>query len=428
VYHKHALAELKKLAPGFDWSAYFKRLGTRPSYVIVMQPDFISKVVRLIDTLPLSDWKTYLDWHVVNDAAGALTTAFEKQQFAFYGAVLSGTRKMKPRWRQGLGTVNGVVGEPLGKLYVKHHFGAAAKRKVNRIVDDLIAAYERRIKDLDWMGSATKEKALGKLRAMKRKLGYPNKWRSYRGLVVKPDDHFGNLRRSHAYELAREVKKLGKPIDRTEWFVHPHEVNAYYAPVMNDIVFPAGILQHPFFDLDADDAVNYGAMGMVIGHELTHGFDDQGAEFDAKGNLKNWWAKKDKEQFTLKSKVLKRQYGRFAVEGLPVNGTLTLGENIADLGGLIISYHAYTRKLKRGGRKEIRGFTPEQRFFLAYAQSEHELSRPESIKLRILTDSHSPSECRVNGPLANMTEFYDAFDVKPGDALYRPPAKRAKIW
>lgn len=428
TYHKFPLSGLGKIAPTIDWKNYFAYMGATPKEIIVMQPEFLKTAMRLLKSLPIDDWKIYLEWHLINDSAGSLSSAFEKQSFAFYGTVLSGSKKMKPRWRIALGAVNGCAGEQLGKLYVNRYFGSDAKHKVDIIVKDLVAAYERRINGLDWMSPVTKKKALVKLNAMQRKLGYPDKWKSYRGLVIKADDHFGNLLRSHEYELRRELNKLGKPIDRSEWFMYPQTVNAYYAPTMNDIVFPAGILQHPFFDANADDAVNYGAMGMVIGHELTHGFDDQGAKFDAKGNLKNWWTKKDKERFEAKGKLVKRQYDRYIVEGLPVNGTLTLGENIADLGGLVISFDAYQRRLARTGRKNIDGFTPDQRFFLAYAQSEHELSRPESMKMRILTDPHSPSVCRVNGPLSNMTEFYEALNVKKGDKLYRSPVSRAKIW
>lgn len=428
VYHKFSSAALARLSPTVDWKSYFKAIGTGPREFIVMQPGFFKSVDSLLRKVSLSDWKTYLEWHLINDAAGDLSTAFEKARFSFYGTTLSGTKKMKPRWRIALSVVNGNLGEQLGKLYVQKHFGPEAKRKVNAIVDDLIAAYARRIRDVDWMSPTTKKRAIVKLRSMRRKLGYPEKWKSYRGLAVTPDDHFGNAMRSHEYELRRELKKLGGPIQREEWFMYPQTVNAYYAPTLNDIVFPAGILQHPFFDAGADDSVNYGAMGMVIGHELTHGFDDQGAKFDAKGNLKNWWTKRDKERFESRGKVIKRQYDNYVVEGLHVNGTLTLGENIADLGGLVIAFDAYKRRLKKAKQKDIDGFTPEQRFFLGYAQCEHELRRPEMQKLAILTDPHSPSICRVNGPLSNMPEFYEAFGVKKGDKLYRSPAQRAKIW
>ncbi|HEY0010533.1 MAG TPA: M13 family metallopeptidase [Candidatus Paceibacterota bacterium] len=429
IYHKYTSARLARLTPAFDWRAYFKHMGVKElRNVIVMQPGFFTEVERLFSSVSINDWKTYLEWHLINDFARTLSPAFEKQSFAFYGTVLSGVQKMRPRWNIALGTVNACVGEQLGKLYVEKYFGPEAKKRAHQIVRDLVTVYERRIRNLDWMSPATKKRALVKLHAVSIKLGYPNTWKSYRGLVVRPDDHFGNLARANAYELRRMLNKLGKPIDRAEWFMYPHTVNAYYAPSMNDIAFPAGILQHPFFDLASDDAVNYGAMGMTVGHELTHGFDDEGSQFNANGNLKNWWSKADRAAFDSRAKVVRKQYDAFVVEGLKVNGRLTLGENIADLGGLAIAFEAYQDHLKRAGGKDIGGFTPDQRFFLAYAQCEYELSRPEIVKLAILTDPHAPSICRVNGPLSNMPEFYGAFGVKKGDKLYRAPKSRAKIW
>lgn len=429
TYHKHTVAQLKKLAPGIDWPQYLKRIGASAATDLnVMQPDFIRVVDEMLGTRSIDEWKIYLDWHVILDLSGMLSDSFVRQHFAFYGKVLTGASKMQPLWRRVLGAVNGAAGELVGQMYVKKYFSPAAKLKVVTIVDDLFAVYEERIKNLDWMSETTKKKALAKLRAMVRKLGYPDKWRSYKGLAIFPDDFVGNMLRATEFEHKRMMRKLSKPVDRTEWYDYPQTVNAFYNPGMNDMLFPAAILQHPFFELSADDAVNYGAMGMVIGHEMTHGFDNQGAQFDLRGNHKNWWKPEDRKRFDQKAEVIKKQFDAFVVEGLPINGKMTLGENIADLGGLTIAYYAYQKHLLRTGRKDIDGFTPEQRFFLAYAQSEHELARPEAQRLQILANEHAPSICRVNGPVSNMPEFYDAWGVKRGDKLYRDLRARAKIW
>ncbi|HYE23164.1 MAG TPA: M13 family metallopeptidase [Candidatus Paceibacterota bacterium] len=428
TYHKHTLPMLKKLAPSFDWQTYFKTIKADVKDVIVMQPDFLKEVDQMMHSVSLEDWKTYLDFHVVNDHAGYLSSRFVKENFAFYGTVLSGTKVMKPLWRRILSVVDGTLGEPLGRIYVERYFPQEAKDKVNAIVDDLVVACEARIKQLEWMSGATKKKALVKLALLQRKLAYPDKWRSYKSLRIEKDDYLGNLNRIHAHEHNRVMRRLTKPVDRTEWFMNPHEVNAYCNFTMNEIVFPAGILQHPFFVYGADDAVNYGGMGVVIGHEITHLFDNQGAKYDAKGNLKNWWLPEDKKQFEARGKVLEKQFDAYDYHGLPVKGKLTLGENIADFAGLTIAFEAYQMQLARTGRKDFDGFTPEQRFFLAYAQTEHEIERPEAAKLRVLTNEHAPSIWRVNGPVVNMPEFYKAWDVKKGDKLYLPPSKQARIW
>jgi predicted metalloendopeptidase len=317
----------------------------------------------------------------------------------------------------------------MGELYVKEYFPLEAKKKVVTVVGDLFRAYEARIKNLDWMSSSTKKKAVLKLRQMTRKLGYPDKWKTYRGLVIRADDYVWNIMRTCEYEHRRAMRRLLKPVDRNEWFMPPQMVNAYCSFGMNDIVFPAAILQAPFFSVTADDALNYGAIGSVIGHEVTHGFDDQGSKFDGKGNKKIWWTKKDRERFEKKSKRLITEFDGYEVEpGMKVNGKLTLGENIADLGGLSIAFDAYKLRLAKTGGKDIAGFTPEQRFFLGYAATERENERPEFRKTQVLTDPHSPSLFRVNGPLSNLPEFCAAFNVKKGDKLYRSPSSRAKIW
>lgn len=428
LHHPHSIAKLGRLTPIIDWKRYLTRIGVDVTEVNVMQTEFLTTSERLLASESLDDIKRYLDWHVIIDFAPLLSAKFVRHNFSFYGTVLSGTKHMKPLWRRVLGTVNGCLGEQVGKLYVKEYFSAAAKRKMNELVDDLFKAFAARIKRLDWMGAATKKKALAKLRAMNHKIGYPDTWKSYRGLVIRPDDYVGNVLRVAEFKHRRDIKKLGKPVDRAEWYDYPQTVNAFYNPGMNDMLFPAAFLQHPFFDFDADDALNYAAVGMAIGHEMTHGFDTSGAKFDARGNLKNWWAAADKRRFEKKADFVKRQFNRHVVEGMNVNGKLTLTENIADLGGLAIAFDAYQTRLKKTGRKDIDGFTPEQRFFLAYAQSEHELRRPEAAKLQLLTDEHSPSITRVNGPLSNMPGFYEAFDVKRGDKLFRTPKDRELVW
>ncbi len=343
---------------------------------------------------------------------------------------MSGTKVMRPLWRRSLGVVNAELGEALGQLYVKKHFPPAARKAMDKLVDDLFDVYERRIKELDWMTPQTKKKAIVKLRAMGRKIGYPSKWKTYGGLVVKPNDLVGNIFRGNAFWHAREMRKLAKrKVDRTEWHMSPQTVNAYCSFEMNEIVFPAAILQPPFFDLSGDSSINYGAIGSVIGHEMTHAFDDQGSKFDAKGNRKTWWTPKDRKKFEKKAKVVVNQFNQYKVApDLHVNGELTQGENIADLGGLSIAYDALMESLKRTGRKDISGLTPEQRFFLGWALFERENTRPEFLKMIVITDPHSPSQFRINGPISNSPEFYTAFGVKKGDKLYRDPKQRAKIW
>jgi putative endopeptidase len=430
MYHKKTVKQLEKHTPKLEWSSYLKKLGAgKSSEVILMQPDFFAEVQTMIDEVSVEAWKNYFEWHLISGYSGYLSPEFVRESFYFYGKVLAGRTKMRPLWRQILGAVNGGLGELLGQIYVSKHFSPEAKAQVNEIVDDLLTAYEARIKNLDWMSSATKKKALKKLSQMQRKLGYPDSWKSYKGLDIKADDFVGNATRLSQFEHKREMKKLGKPIDRTEWFMTPQTVNAYYSPIMNEMVFPSAILQYPFFNAECDAALNYGGIGLTIGHEITHGFDDEGSKFDGYGNMKSWWTAEDKAKFEKKTKVLENQFNLYEVDdGLKVNGKLTLGENIADLGGLLIAFDAYQLYLARHGRKDIDGLTPEQRFFLAYAQEERENSKPEFTKMQVLTDPHSPAKFRVNGPFSNLPEFYKAFGVKKGDKLYRSPATIAKIW
>ncbi len=430
IYNKKSLAQLKNLSLEINWGKYFKIIGLdTPHTIVVCQPKFFTKVSQEIKKIAICDWQIYLKWHLVTATSGFLSEPFLKENFNFYGKVILGTKEMKPLWRQVLSAVNGSLGELMGKIYVKKHFDAETKKKASSMVDDLFIAYEQRIKKLDWMSSKTKTMALKKLHAMNRKIGYPDKWKSYRGLRIDEDDYFGNVIRISILEHRRMVKKIGKPVDRKEWHMSPQTVNAYCSLTMNEIVFPAAILQPPFFNKTADDAINYGAMGMTIGHEMTHGFDDQGSKFDVKGNLKNWWTKSDSKKLEAKTKPLIEQFNRYKVaDGVSINGKLTAGENIADLGGLAIAFDAYQLHLKKTGRKNIDGFTPEQRFFLGYTLFERENTRPEFAKMLAINDPHSPSIFRVNGPTSNLSEFYEAFNVKKGDKLYREQKDRVKIW
>lgn len=430
IYHKFTLAKLKKLAPAIDWNLYLKRIGgQKAGYYLVMQPTFFERASAMLEEVSIADWKTYLSFHLVNDYAGALSEPFVKQSFSFYGTVLTGVKAMKPLWRRVLSTVNGSLGEVLGKLYVERHFPPEAKKKMNLLVDDLFTAYEARIRSLDWMSPATKRKALLKLASFNRKIGYPDRWRSYKGLEIKPGDYVGNILRTSEYEHKRHMRRLGKPMDRKEWLMYPQTVNAYYQPTMNDIAFPAAILQPPFFGFDSDDALNYGSIGAVIGHEITHGFDDEGSKFDAKGNLKSWWTAEDRKRFMAKARKVEKQFDSYTVaDGVKVNGKLTLGENIADLGGLSIAFDAYKLQLARTGRKDIDGLTPEQRFFLGFAMFERENARPEFTKTQVLTDPHAPGVFRINGPVSNFEPFYESYGVKKGDGHFRAPKDREMVW
>ncbi|MSU74576.1 M13 family peptidase [Candidatus Kaiserbacteria bacterium] len=430
TYHKMSIGGLTKLTRTIDWKSYFNIVGTGAlREVVVMQPKFMKAISTMLVKEPIEDWKTYLTWHLLGGSASLLGAKFVKQNFSFYGTTLSGVKVMKPMWRRALGAVNGNLGEVLGKLYVDAYFGPEAKKRIVEIVADLFEAYEARISNLDWMSPATKKKAIKKLYAMNRKFGYPDKWKSYKGLVIKNDDYFGNAVRATDLEHKRVMRRLQKPVDRGEWFMTPQTVNAYCSFGLNDIVFPAAILQPPFFSKDADDGLNYGGIGTVIGHEITHGFDDQGSKFDGKGNRKTWWTKQDRTRFDKKAKVLVKQFNQYSVaDGLKVNGQLTLGENIADLGGASIAFDAFKLRLAKTSRKDINDFTPEQRFFLGFALFERENRRPEAEKVQVLTDPHSPGLYRINGPASNLPEFYEAFSVTKSNKLYREPKDRAKIW
>ena len=433
-YNKMTAAELGAISPHVDWSKYFEAMHMpTPEYMIICQPEFIKAVDAIFEEITLEDLKAYVRWHVLNDTARFLSEEFAREAFNFYGRTFGGATEMKPRWRRVLGVVDNMLDEAVGKLYVKKHFSEAAKEKVKDLVEHLVAAYKVRIENLDWMSAETKQKALTKLSAVTKKLGYPNKWKDFSALEIGTDSYLQNYVRAHIFEFDRRMKMIAKPVDRTEWHSSPQTVNAFYSPAMNEILFPAAILQPPFFYQDIDDAMNFGGIGTFIGHELTHGFDDQGALFDASGNLQNWWTKEDKERFDKKTAHLAEQFDAYEpLPGLHVNGKLTLGENIADLGGLFIAYDGLILAL--GGKEAaakmplIEGMKPFQRFFKNLAIAERVNIREEALRTQIQTDPHSPGIYRVNGPLSNMTEFYEAFDVKSGDGLYREEPDRVKIW
>jgi putative endopeptidase len=430
-YNKMTPVELSAISPRINWGKYFEGMqASVPEYMIVCQPEFIKEVDRLLGESSIEDIKAYVRWHILNGCANFLSEDFCKAVFDFYGRTFNGATEMKPRWRRVLSVVNSILDEAVGQLYVKKHFSESAKEKINVLVDDLIAAYRVRIQNLDWMGAGTKEKALAKLGTITKKLGYPDKWKDYSALRIGTDSYVQNYLSAHMFEFDRQIKKIGMPVDRTEWYMSPQTVNACYSPPMNEVLFPAAFLQPPFFDPNADDASNFGGVGTSIGHELTHGFDDQGALFDLHGNLQNWWTKEDKDRFDKQAAHLAEQFDAYEpIPGLHVNGKLTLGENIADLGGMYIAYDGL--KLALGGPGN--GPTPldkatAQKFFTNYAITERANNREEVTRLLIQTDPHSPSIYRVNGPFSNMVEFYEAFDVKPGDKLYREESDRVKIW
>ncbi len=431
TYNKMTLAQLDGQAPGFDWKTYFDRLGVKQVQDLnVRQPTFFKSFAELSAAVPADQWRTYLRWHVINGMANSLGKAFQDESFAFNGKVLNGIQVQEERWKRVQEATDRALGEALGQLYVRRAFSPRAKARMIELVANLRAALKERIEKLDWMGPETKAQALKKLEAFGVKVGYPDKWRDYSKLEITRSSYAENLLRSRRFESARILAKLGQPIDRTEWGMTPPTVNAYYNPTMNEIVFPAGILQPPFFDEKADEAVNYGGIGAVIGHEMGHGFDDSGSQYDGNGNLKNWWTDADRKAFKARTELLVKQFD--AYEPLPrdhVNGKLTLGENIGDLGGLTIAYAALEKALAKNSRPgKIDGLTPEQRFFLNWAQIWRQNIRPEALRVRLNTDPHSPGKYRVIGPLSDMPEFYRAFGCEPGSALVRPADERVSIW
>ncbi|WP_144393640.1 M13 family metallopeptidase [Pleionea sediminis] len=430
TYNKKSLDSMDVLAGDFNWSGYFASLGvTEQKELIVRQPTYFSAFNDVFKNTALDQWKTYLKWHLISGNAGLMSETLDQENFAFYGKILQGTPEQQPRWKRAVTAVNNLLGEVVGKVYVKKHFKPEAKQRMLEMVENLREAYRQSIIELDWMGEETKKQALDKLSKFRPKIGYPDKWRDYSALTIEPGMLLENYMAAREFNFNTQRDKLGKPIDRDEWFMTPQTVNAYYNPVMNEIVFPAAILQPPFFNMEADDAVNYGGIGAVIGHEMGHGFDDQGSTYDGDGVLRDWWTEEDKKEFKSRTQQLIDQYSSF--EPLPeihLSGEFTLGENIGDLGGLTIAYKAYDLSLGEQQSPAIDGFSGEQRFFMGWAQVWARKYRETELKRRIKVDPHSPSEYRANGVVRNMPEFMAAFEVKPGDELYLPPEERVKIW
>ncbi len=429
-YNKMSLDQLKETAPGYDWNLFFETLGLKnPGDINVGQVKFFKGVSKLMDETDLDTWKAYLTWNLLDASANYLSKDFVEQNFDFYGKTLSGQPKMQPRWKRVLNVVSGGLGEALGQLYVEQYFPSSSKERMVTLVNNLRTAFGQRIKKLDWMTNETKKKALEKLGAITVKIGYPDKWRDYTKLEIVPNSYFDNIIAVRTFNFNRDLNKIGKPVDKKEWGMTPQTVNAYYNPSNNEIVFPAAILQPPFFNPEADDAVNYGAIGVVIGHEMTHGFDDQGRQYDKDGNLNDWWTEADAKAFKEKTDKLVALYDNYVVlDSLHVNGKLTLGENIADLGGLNISYQAYQNSLNGKTPAPIDGLTSDQRFYMGFAQVWRQSIRPKAMAQRLKTDVHSPGEARVNIPPFNIDAFIKAFNVKEGDKLYIPKDKRAYIW
>ena len=430
TYNKRTVAQLETEAPGIGWRAFFDASGLKSTEaVVVRELSYMPKFAEVLAAYSVDDWKAYLRWLLVREGAELLTPALDRANFAFFGTALQGTPQQKLRWERAVQTVNSVLGEAVGQLYVAKHFKPAAKARMVKLVENLREAYRRSIQQLEWMGEETKKEALDKLAKFVPKIGYPDRWKDYSKLVIKRDDLFGNAVRASQAEYDRKLAQLGGPVDRGEWFMTPQTVNAYYNPSMNEIVFPAAILQPPFFDLEADDAVNYGAIGAVIGHEMGHGFDDQGAKSDGDGLLRNWWTDSDLKEFKARTQKLVDQYGAYvAIGDSTLNGEFTLGENIGDLGGINIAHRAYLIALDGEEAPEMDGFTGDQRFFIGWAQCWPRLYRDEELRRRLVVDPHSPSEFRANGAPRNMDAFVKAFAVKPGDTLWLEPSDRVRIW
>ena len=429
-YHKMSLDELKKEIPGIDWDAFLNGIGVKGvTELSVSQVEPIKEVEKIINSLPVENQIAYMQWSLIDRAAGYLSDDLVAQNFDFYGKTLSGKQTNQPRWKRTVSTVNGVLGEAVGQMYVEKYFPAAAKERMVQLVKNLQTALGERIRNLEWMGDSTKIKAIEKLNSFYVKVGYPDKWRDYTGLNIEKDSYWANVKRATEFELDYMLSKAGKPVDRDEWGMTPQTVNAYYNPTTNEICFPAGILQYPFFDMNADDAFNYGAIGVVIGHEMTHGFDDQGRQFDKDGNLKDWWTAEDAKRFEERAQVMVNFFDSIQVlPGLNANGSLTLGENIADHGGLQVSFQAFKNATKDAPLLVKDGFTPEQRFFLSYAGVWAGNIRDEQIRLQTKSDPHSLGRWRVNGALPQIGAWYDAFGIKEGDPMYLAPEKRVSIW
>lgn len=432
TYNKLAATTFNQLTPTINWTDQLTKFGAKgQDTVLVQSPAFFHSLDSLIAVTPIEDWRTYMRWNIVKGAAPYLSDAFVKQNFAF-SKTLTGQKQQTPRWQRVSSLIDGSLSDLLGQLYVQKYFKPEAKQRMLTLVDNLEASFKEHIKSLDWMSNDTKTKALAKLVAFRRKIGYPDKWKSYDGILINRNDFYGNVQAADKWQYTYMISRLGKPVDRTEWRMTPPTINASYSPVNNEITFPAAILQFPFFDFEADDAINYGGIGAVIGHEMTHGFDDSGRQYDADGTLRDWWSKADADNFKKRADQVKEQFFGFKVlDSIKVNGQLTLGENLADLGGLAIAYDAFkkTPQGKSNGKKSlIDGFTPDQRFFLSWAQIWRTNVLPETQAQLILTDPHAPGLYRCNGPVANIDAWYKAFNVQPGDKMYKKPDDRIKVW
>lgn len=430
-YNKTDLAGLQKMAPGLDWKAYFDGIKLQATNEInVGQPKFMTGVAKLLNSVSVSDWKVYFRWDLINSAASSLSSDFDKEHFAFYGTALSGVKEQQPRWKRMLDQTSSSLGEAVGQLYVQKFFPPEAKKRMVELVGNLKISLGERINGLTWMSETTKKEAHAKLAKINVKIGYPDKWIDYSSLTIGTDSYYANKKNARQFAVNRDIVKIGKPVDRSEWGMTPQTINAYYSPNMNEIVFPAAILQPPFFFMDADDAVNYGAIGMVISHEMTHGFDDQGRQYDKDGNLHDWWLADDSKNFEGKTKVLVDQYDNYKIlDSLRVDGKLTLGENIADLGGMNVAYNGLQKALEGKKKDEkIDGFTPDQRFFLSYAQVWRANIREKETMRRLKEDVHSPGDARVNAIVYNIPAFYTAFNIQPTDLRYIAPENRADIW
>ena len=430
-YNKVALADMAALAPGYDWHAGLAAAGVanKVDYVIVNQPSYLKGFQQLVEQTDLATWKAYFEWQLVRGYANYLSKDFAEANFAFYGTTITGVTAQPPRWKRGVGAVEGVLGEAVGKLYVAQYFPAERKARMDTLVKNLLVAYQQSIDTLDWMSPETKKEAQAKLAKFTPKIAYPNKWRDYGTLAIAPGELVGNMIRAADFGYKRQLGKLGKPIDREEWGMTPQTVNAYYSSTMNEIVFPASILQPPFFDAQADDAVNYGAIGAVIGHEISHGFDDKGSQSDGDGNLRDWWSAQDRKNFAAKTDALVKQYGAYSpLPGYHVNGELTLGENIADNSGLAIAYKAYRLSLGGKAAPVIDGLSGDQRFYMGFGQVWRSKMREQQQIVQIKSDPHSPGQFRANGTVINQPGFYEAFDVKQGDKMYLAPEQRVIIW
>ncbi|MEZ5465187.1 MAG: M13 family metallopeptidase [Lysobacteraceae bacterium] len=429
-YNPVSVADADKITPHFSWSAFFDANGVaQPKMFSLAQPDFFAALDKMITETPLDSWKAYLRYNTINSAAPFLSDAVSEESFNFYGKALRGQEEQRPRWKRVLSIVNGVMGEGLGQLYVAKVFPPESKAAALELVNNLSAALKVRIENLDWMGPETRKKALEKWASFTPKIGYPDRWRDWSGLDIRANDYLGNAVRASAFEHRFQMAKIGKPVDRSEWGMSPQTVNAYYNPQMNEIVFPAAILQPPFFDALADPALNYGGIGAVIGHEMLHGYDDQGSQFDAKGNFDNWWTADDRKKFEERTAKLVNQFDSYvAIDGLHVKGELTLGENIADLGGLTVAYDAFHKATENMRLRPINGMTPDQRFFANWALVWRRNFKPEELKVRLNTDPHAPANFRAIGAPSNMPNFAHAYECVDGDKMVRPEAERVVIW